>query len=469
MPKKSKKKKNQKKKKKSRQQSIESIHDLSQEVSTPTTTTSMAVEKTVAPPASTKQDVKKLLMQCSNPPEEKQKDSRNDIHVFWDNELVPRMDDDEVKEEDIGPIEPKEIAAKRASGFPKEGYTLAKGFEWYTLDLTKDEDLNAFHKHLTEQYVEDARGAFRLDYSREFLRWVLLVPGYVRNWHVAIRVKGRKTLVACITASPAKIRVYDNVVELAEINFLCVHKKLRDKRLAPVLVKEISRRVALEEIYHATYTAVLKMPRPISKLQFFHRFLDPKKLVECGFAFVPRNSTISRMNRLARVAPETTIEGLRPMIPADVPVVTQILNQYLSSNVKFAPVYDEEDVAHWFLPRDNCLRCFVKETDGNVTDMFSYYILSQKVINNTKHDSVKGAYSFYNVPQTEELKTLISNALTVARIEDKMDVFNCMNIMERSTFFKELKFTGGNGWLHLYMYNYLCPELDCSEVGLILM
>jgi hypothetical protein len=32
---------------------------------------------------------------------------------------------------------------------------------------------------------------------------------------------------------------------MVEINFLCVHKKLRDKRLAPLLIKEITRRVNL--------------------------------------------------------------------------------------------------------------------------------------------------------------------------------------------------------------------------------
>jgi hypothetical protein len=32
---------------------------------------------------------------------------------------------------------------------------------------------------------------------------------------------------------------------MVEINFLCVHKRLRSKRLAPVLIKEITRRVNL--------------------------------------------------------------------------------------------------------------------------------------------------------------------------------------------------------------------------------
>lgn len=41
-------------------------------------------------------------------------------------------------------------------------------------------------------------------------------------------------LVGFITALPSKIRVYSHSVPMAEVNFLCVHKKLRSKRLAPV-------------------------------------------------------------------------------------------------------------------------------------------------------------------------------------------------------------------------------------------
>lgn len=31
--------------------------------------------------------------------------------------------------------------------------------------------------------------------------------------------------------------MFDKLIDMAEINFLCVHKKLRSKRLAPVLIK----------------------------------------------------------------------------------------------------------------------------------------------------------------------------------------------------------------------------------------
>lgn len=53
-----------------------------------------------------------------------------------------------------------------------------------------------------------------------------------------------------------------SVHKLTEINFLCVHKKLRSKRLAPVLIKEITRRSHIEGVFQAVYTAGVVIPRP---------------------------------------------------------------------------------------------------------------------------------------------------------------------------------------------------------------
>lgn len=50
---------------------------------------------------------------------------------------------------------------------------------------------------------------------------------------------------------------------MVEINFLCVHKKLRSKRVAPVLIREITRRVNLKGIFQAVYTAGVVLPKPV--------------------------------------------------------------------------------------------------------------------------------------------------------------------------------------------------------------
>ena len=52
--------------------------------------------------------------------------------------------------------------------------------------------------------------------------------------------------------------------KMVEINFLCVHKKLRSKRVAPVLIREITRRVNITGLFQAVYTAGVVLPKPVS-------------------------------------------------------------------------------------------------------------------------------------------------------------------------------------------------------------
>ena len=52
--------------------------------------------------------------------------------------------------------------------------------------------------------------------------------------------------------------------KMVEINFLCVHKKLRSKRVAPVLIREVTRRVNCRGIFQAVYTAGVVLPKPVA-------------------------------------------------------------------------------------------------------------------------------------------------------------------------------------------------------------
>jgi glycylpeptide N-tetradecanoyltransferase len=54
---------------------------------------------------------------------------------------------------------------------------------------------------------------------------------------------------------------------MTEINFLNVHKKLRSKRLAPVMIREITRRSHIHGIFQAVYTAGAVLPKPVSTCQ----------------------------------------------------------------------------------------------------------------------------------------------------------------------------------------------------------
>ena len=146
---------------------------------------------------------------------------------------------------------------------------------WDNLDLNDDAVIQEMYDLLVQNYVEDDDAMFRFDYSREFLRWSLLPPGYKPEWLVGVRAGPKKKLYGCITGIPVTMKLNGIEVKCAEINFLCVHKKLRAKRLAPILIKEITRRVNRCNIWQAIYTAGATIPTPIAGTQYWHRNLNP--------------------------------------------------------------------------------------------------------------------------------------------------------------------------------------------------
>ena len=116
---------------------------------------------------------------------------------------------------------------------------------------------------------------FRFDYSKEFLRWALLPPNGNPRWIVGVRGGARQKLYGCITGIPVTMKFDGREVMCAEINFLCVPKSLRAKRLAPILIKEITRRVNRCNIWQAVYTAGALIPTPITGATYWHRSLNP--------------------------------------------------------------------------------------------------------------------------------------------------------------------------------------------------
>lgn len=153
-------------------------------------------------------------------------------HKFWKTQPVPQAD----QKGEEGPIDeiktPDEIRA--------EPYKLPTGFKWVDIELNDEKDIHDVYTLLLENYVEDDGAQFRFAYSTEMLRWALTPPGYKKEYHIGVRSEKSGMLLGFISAVPQKIHVRKNVISMVEVNFLCVHKKIRSKRLAPVLIKEVT-------------------------------------------------------------------------------------------------------------------------------------------------------------------------------------------------------------------------------------
>ncbi|KAL1499435.1 hypothetical protein AB1Y20_011640 [Prymnesium parvum] len=442
-------------------------------------------------------------------------------HPFWDTQPVPSLGEElvVVPPDEQGPIDPPDIDAVK-----KEPYTLPPSFTWANVDLDDEVQAQELYSLLHENYVEDGDQMFRFDYSVPFLRWALQPPGFRREWHVGVRVAQTGKLVAFISCTPAELTCHGKRVQpgmppsravtseenksgtptdkpdaapdssagsssvvasdgvegevapskaakdsIVEVNFLCVHKKLRSKRLAPVLIKEITRRVNMREIFQAAYTAGIVLPKPIARCRYWHRSLNPKKLIEVGFSRLAPRMTITRTLKLYALPDTPATRGLRPLRESDCADCCAKLNTFLQRYL-LTPQFSLEEFKHWMLPQPNVVYSYVVEDveTKEITDMLSFYALPSSILGNEKHSTLHAAYCYYYFNLKTPLSKLMTDALILAKRAD-FDVFNALDILDNSTILKDLKFGIGDGHLQYYLYNWRCTAVQPQEVGLVLL
>lgn len=137
------------------------------------------------------------------------------------------------------------------------------------------------------------------------------------------------------------------------------------------------------------------------------------------------------------------------MRPHDVPTVTKLLRSYLRQ-FKVSSHFEEAEVTHWFLQRDEVVYTYVvvnPQTDP-VTDFFSFF---------ARHSSpYKLACSFYHVTSETSIQKLMRHALIVAN-ENGFYTFIALDIMGNKSFFK--KPSSQRDQLHIYIYTieYILP------------
>ncbi|KIY43592.1 N-myristoyl transferase [Fistulina hepatica ATCC 64428] len=402
-------------------------------------------------------------------------------HKFWGTQPVPQPGEGPPLEDGyIEPSVPREEVRQDA-------YPLPNNFEWTILDLDDETQIKEVYDLLSMNYVEDKDASFRFQYSAEFLQWLvkaLKPPGYHKEWHLGVRVASSKRLVAFISGVPITLRIRKHTILASEINYLCVHKKLRSKRLAPVLIKEVTRQVHLKGIFQAIYTGGVVLPTPVATCRYFHRSLNIPKLVQVGFTYVPRNMTVARMVRVNKVPETTATPGLREMEDCDVPQVIQLFSKYMR-RFDMLPIMTTEEARHNFLSgrgtgesvdgrreRQVTWTYVVEDPQTDkITDFFSFYSLPSSIIGNEKHAVLYAAYLYYYATDTAftpdaeasgalktRLRGLIGDALIVAN-NAKFDVFNALTLMDNVPILADLKFGQGDGLLNFYLYNWRTAPL----------
>lgn len=339
-------------------------------------------------------DIPALLQQLALSQSSKKEGKAPEDYKFWNTQPVPKFKEPNLlqttngsngEELPEGAILPDEVCKASIKPAPEP---LLADFQWCDVDLNDKDELNELYELLYNHYVEDKEGSFRFNYSTQFLTWALKPPGWRKEWHIGVRTKpveGKKgRLVAFIAGTPAVLKVRSHTFKASEINFLIIHRKLREKRLAPLLIKEITRRCYQVGIYQALYTAGILLPTPVSTCRYFHRSLDWEHLYKNGFSHLPHGSTETRQKYKYRLEAHPQLKGFRPMKKEDVPAARDLLQRYVE-RFSLRQEFSEEEFEHFMCSpaSKDVVWSYVVEHEDKITDFISYYLLEVRMSDST--------------------------------------------------------------------------------------
>jgi len=237
---------------------------------------------------------------------------------------------------------------------------------------------------------------FRFEYSVGLIRWVLLVTNYIKEWHVGLKNSKNGKLLGFISGTPTKVNINSKVVKMAEINFLCVNRKLRTKRMAPMLIKEVTRRVNLKGIWSAIYTSGSTFPTPFSEANYYHKSLNPKKNIETGFSRLAPKETLARYCKKMKLHDMSNVNIVgepRLMISKDLPQVYDLYKKQCEKQKIFFK-FSQQELSHHLMPQDGIVYTIVVENsdEKKITDFLSFYNLPSQILKQEGHN-----HSFMNV------------------------------------------------------------------------
>jgi glycylpeptide N-tetradecanoyltransferase len=353
-------------------------------------------------------------------------------------------------------------------------YQLPEGYEWINFNMENNEDIEKISKFL-DKYYKPTNGLFVPSYSNEFFEWYFRNK-ITNNLCFGVKLKENDLLVSFISGIPNKYQVNRNKLDLVEVNFLCIHPKLRNKRLSPVLIKELTRRSRIEGFKHGIYTTVNYLPKPFYTTKFYHRALNPKILVNSGFIKLEDNISLKMMKQTYRLPDESDFDendeelGQTKFLKMEDEHLNEaydVLNNYLGK-YNLYEIFTFKDFCHRFHNNNIVTSYVLTDSNGTVVDFVSYCKIPYKPVKkdnkNNKYDKIKSGYLYYYTSNYETPYRLIKNILIIARDEGQ-SVFSCTNIMENNDILRELNFVEGGSKLNYYLYNWKVRDMLNNQIA----
>jgi len=315
--------------------------------------------------------------------------------------------------------------------------------------------MNSFF-FLENNYIEDEDSLFRFNYVHEFLKLAIQAPRWSPVFNLGLRIHGNRSLIGFITSISRKLIFQDFFLSTSEINFLCLDRKFRKKRIVSSLIKEETRRLNLVGTIQAIYTTGLPFSNSIVDCQFYHFPMNFSKLSKLGFRIF-----LEEIEKLNNWVPEKT----EPLITN--PWILEIYKNFRKFYSKFKAYkfFDVENFKYWFKTIPGVLYGLgFKTISTNEKNAILFYSLPSKMIKSKKSRFLYSAY-FYQGFTIGCVKNFYQKVFEIS-YKLGFDMFNAFVGILDIKFFSDLKFKRGTGKLQFHIFNWKYEKIKPEENGL---
>lgn len=368
-------------------------------------------------------------------------------YKFWNKEPVSQLKDHVKKSSEI-------LTDDQLKKHSDNKFALPEGFEWD--DKFEVDEVYSF---LKKHYVASDDGEVMLYYSKDFIKWLLTN----KDNHVfaGIRVTKTKKLAGFVSGKLLDFQLGMDKKKTCMVNFLCVHKKLRKKRMAAVLIQKITNISVSKGGYQGVFSSGKYFPTPFAELQYLHRILDYKHLVKVGFHRPDKSYDENVMIKTLSITfPKNN--RIVPLEEKHIEAAIECLTKY-QNKFSIYPIFSKKQFKHQFL-ENPIVHPFVvlnKKMD-KVVDFMSYYDLDTIM----RKETIKAAYLYYYSANEVSLYDLLKEMLRMTSNEG-YHLFNMLDLMGNKEQEHSLMFLPGSGKLNYNLYNYKMVALKKKQIGLV--
>lgn len=319
---------------------------------------------------------------------------------------------------------------------------LPEGLIWSEIDVNQYDQLCEVYEFLSNHYLENVNGDFRVLYPKEYIKNTMSGPGNKVKLNLLVRYGGK--IYAMISGKIITVMINNSQISTLYVDYLTIHKNLRGKRLAPIMINEIKRRAigVDKNIQMAVFSTSKLITTFLVKTPYYHYPLNVTRLMK--YDFWPKIKINTKtLIKLYGTNIKTKYNWINVNTGTNVERICELFNSYNSQGI-IGRVFSVDECRHILTGPIWCYTC------GN--NLISWYQVNNQ--HSKSQEIIKIAHVY----------AIIVNDLNINDILDDLKVmtskagFDVINIVEginlNENILTKAKFKLGNGALHYSLYNY---------------